>query len=80
MKFFDMPTFAELVDTVYNLSKEEMEEMRRILDKKLISLKEQEILDAIEEAKRDKEEGKTIVLSTPEEIKGYFEKILENGD
>ncbi len=75
-----MPTFAELVDTVYNLSKEEMEEMRRILDKKLISLKEQEILDAIEEAKRDREEGKTIVLTTPEEIKGYFEKILENGD
>ncbi len=75
-----MPTFAELVDTVYNLSKEEIEEMRRILDKKLISLKEQEILDAIEEAKRDREEGKTIVLTTPEEIKGYFEKILENGD
>ncbi len=69
-----MPTFAELVDNVVLLSKEEMEEMRRILNRKLISLKEQEILDAAEEAKRDREEGKTIVLSSLEEIKGYFSK------
>jgi len=75
-----MPTFAELVDNVVLLSKEEMEEMRRILNRKLISLKEQEILNAIEEAKREQEEGKTIVLSTPEEIKTYFEKMLENAD
>ena len=75
-----MPTFAELVDNVVLLSKEEMEEMRRILNRKLISLKEQEILNAVEEAKREQEEGKTIVLSTPEEIKTYFEKMLENAD
>lgn len=75
-----MPTFAELVDNVVLLSKEEMEEMRRILNRKLISLKEQEILNAVEEAKRDREEGKTIVLSSPEEIKSYFAKILDNGD
>ena len=75
-----MPTFAELVDSVDQLSKEEMEEMRRVLDRKLISMKEQEILAAVEEAKRDRVEGKTITLSSPEEIKGWFNKILENGD
>lgn len=75
-----MPTFADLVDSVDNLSKEEVEEMRRILDRKLIELKEQEILEALEEAKRDRIEGKTITLSSPEEIKDWFNKILENGD
>ncbi len=75
-----MPTFSDLVDEVVLLTKEEMEEMRRILNRRLISLREQEILDAIEEAKRDQEEGKTITLSTPEEIKNYFEKMLENAD
>lgn len=75
-----MPTFEELVDTVVNLPKEKMEEMRRILDKQLISFTEQEILDAVEEAKRDREEGKTIVLSSPEEIKDYFAKMVDNGD
>ncbi len=75
-----MPTFEELVDTVYDLSKEEMEEMKRVIEKKLISLKEQEILAAVEEAKKDRAEGSTIILSSPDEIKGYFAKILENAD
>jgi hypothetical protein len=49
-----MPTFAELVDSVDQLSKEEMEDMRRVLDSRLMSFKEEEILKAVEEAKRDR--------------------------
>ncbi len=40
-----MPTFPDLVDEVVLLSKEEMEEMRGILNRKSISLKEQENAD-----------------------------------
>ena len=72
-----MPTFAELVDSVDQLSKEEMEEMRRILKAKLIEKRRQEILEASEEALQDRKEGKTITLKTPEEIKKYFTNILD---
>jgi hypothetical protein len=75
-----MSTFAEMVDQIDSLSKEEIVEMKRIIERKWISLKQQEILDAVEQAKKDKAEGKTIVLSSPEEIKEYFAKILEDAD
>lgn len=75
-----MATFAEMVEELDSLSKEQLQEIKRIVERKWISIRQQEILDAVEEAKRDKEEGRTIVLSSPEEIKEYFNKILENED
>lgn len=71
-----MVTFTELVETVKHLSEDEIDELREILRKK----KEQEILEAVEEARRESEEGKTIVLSSPEEIKFFFEKMMNDED
>jgi hypothetical protein len=71
-----MPTFSDLVDEVVLLSKEEMEELRGILNKKLVERRRQEILTASEEAMKEYEEGKSISLKTPQEIKKYFTEIF----
>ncbi|HEX8460722.1 MAG TPA: hypothetical protein VF623_04810 [Segetibacter sp.] len=74
-----MVTFAELVESVENLSKEEMVEMKRIMERKWMDIREQEIIEAVEEARRESEEGKTVVLSSPQEIKSFFDKMMNNG-
>lgn len=71
-----MVTFAELVETVEHLSEDEIDELRNILRKK----KEQEVVEAVEAARKESHEGKTIVFSSPEEIKTYFEKIMKDAD
>ncbi len=71
-----MPTFSGLVEEVVLLSKEEMEELRGILNKKLVERRRQEILTASEEAMKEYEEGKLISLKTPQEIKKYFTEIF----
>lgn len=71
-----MVTFAELVETVEHLSEDEIDELREILRKK----KEQELIEAVQEARKESAEGKTIVLSSPEEIKAFFEKMMKDAD
>jgi len=71
-----MVTFAELVETVDHLSGDEIDELREILRKK----KEQEILDASRQAQKEYEEGKTISLSSPEEIKSFFNNLMNEKD
>ncbi len=71
-----MITFAELVETVEHLSEDEIDELRNILRKK----KEQELIKAVEEARKESSEGKTLVLSSPEEIKSYFDKMMNDDD
>jgi len=71
-----MVTFAELVETVDHLSEDEIDELHAILRKK----KEEEIFKAVEEARKESEEGKTIVLSSPEEIKDFFQKMMNDED
>ena len=75
-----MVTFAELVESVEHLSKEEMVEMKKIMERKWMAIREQELIDAVEQARRESEEGKTIVLSSAQEIKSYFEKMINHGD
>ena len=75
-----MVTFSELVETVEHLSQEEMEELRDILRKKLMEKREQEILKASEDASREYEEGKTISLSSPQEIKSYFNDLMNENN
>lgn len=75
-----MPTFAELVDNVVHLSIEEMEEMKGILNRKLAEKKRQELYEASEEAMKEYKEGKSITLSTPEEIRKYFTDIMNEKD
>lgn len=64
------------METVEHLSEDEIDELRAILRKK----KEQEILEALEDARKESEEGKTIVLSSPEEIKSFFAKLMNDED
>jgi len=66
-----MVTFAELVEAVEHLSEDERDELSLILARR----KQAELLKASEEARKESEEGKTVVLSSPEEIKSFFEKL-----
>lgn len=66
-----MITFAEIVETIDHLSEDEIDELRLILRKK----KEQEILKASNEALKEYEEGKTISLSSPEQITEFFNNL-----
>lgn len=75
-----MTTFAELVDKVDELSKDQLEELKRVVQLRWIEIRRQEILEAAEEARREHAEGKTVVLSTPEEIKSYFMKMIGDED
>lgn len=69
-----MITFAELVEKVEQLSEDEIEELRKILLRK----NEQKILEAVEEARKESREGKTLVFSSPEEVSSYFEKVMND--
>ena len=75
-----MVTFAELKERVEHLSGDEIDELREILRKKAIEKKEQEILEASKLALKEYEEGKTISLKSPEEIKGFFNKMMNDNN
>lgn len=75
-----MTTFAELVEKVDDLSKDELEELKRIIQMRWIEIRRQEILEAVEEARREHAEGKAVILSSPEEIKSYFMKMIGDED
>jgi len=75
-----MVTFAELTEKVEALSKDELEELKRVVELRWIELRRQEIFEAAEEARREHVEGKTVVLSSPEEIKDYFMKMINDED
>lgn len=67
-----MVTFAELVENIHHFSEDEIEKLREILKNK----KEKEILEASKQALKEYEEGKTISLSSPEEIKKFFINLV----
>lgn len=73
-----MVTFAEIVENVDNLSKDEIEELKEVIQLKWLEIKRQEIAKAVEEGRREHAEGKTVVLSSPEEIKNYFLKLVDH--
>ena len=75
-----MITFADIAAKVEELSKDELEELKRVVELRWIELRRQEIVQAAEEARKEHAEGKTIVLSSPEEIKDYFKKMIANED
>ena len=65
-----MVSFAEIVATVDHLSDDEIDELRAIPRKK----KEQEILEASEEALKVDKDGKCISSKSPEDIKNFIMK------
>lgn len=69
-----MITFAELVETIDSLSEDERDQLWAILKKK----KEQEILNASNQALKEYEEGKAISLSSPEEITSFFKNLTKD--
>lgn len=69
-----MVTFTELVETVEHLSEDEIDELREILRKK----KEQELLKASEEALKEYREGKTVSFKSPDEIKKFFNEMIND--
>ena len=75
-----MLTLAELTEKVEALSKDELEELKRVVELRWIELRRQEIFKAAEEARKEHAEGKTVVLSSPEEIKDYFLKMINDED
>jgi len=75
-----LPTFAELTEKIEELSKEELYELKHIVELRWIELRRQEIFEAAEQARKEHAEGKTIVLSSPEEIKNYFMKMIDDED
>lgn len=75
-----MVTFSELVDTLDHLSNEEMLELKRILDERWVSIRQEEILAEVAKARKESLEGKTVVLSSQEDIKEYFSKMMSNED
>ena len=75
-----MLTFAELTEQVHALSKDELEELKRFVELRWIELRRQEIVEAAEEARKEHAEGRTVVLSSPGEIKSYFMKMINDED
>jgi len=75
-----MATFAEIVDKVDALTKDEVEELKKIVELKWIEIRRKEILEAAREGRKEHLEGKTVVLSTPDEIKSYFLKLVTDED
>jgi ribosomal protein L7/L12 len=73
-------TFNDLLDNIKQLSKAELEELKHVVEQKWVEIRRAEILEAAAAAKQESKDGKTIVLSSPEEIKGYFEKMMVNED
>jgi hypothetical protein len=75
-----MITFADIAEKVEYLSKDELEELKRVVEMRWIELRRQEIFEAAEEGRREHAEGKTVILSSPQEIKNYFMKMIQDED
>ena len=73
-----MVTFSELVDTLEHLSNGEMLELKRILDERWVHIRQEEILAEVAMARKESINGKTLILSSQEDIKKYFSKMMSN--
>lgn len=76
-----MPTFAEIVEQVEFLNKEELKEIRNVVEERWALINHHELVKAIEQSRKDRAEGKSVILSSPDEIKNWFSKnILSDED
>ncbi len=75
-----MSKLSELVSTIETLSIEEMEDVKKVVEKKWLGLREQKIMKDVEDARKESKEGNTLILSSPEEIKTYLNKMILNED
>jgi len=75
-----MVTFAEIVDTVDHLSDAEINELKKLLQKKEAEKKELQLLNISEQAMKDYKEGKSVTLETPEEITAFFNQMINDSN
>lgn len=75
-----MDTFEEIIEKVESFNKEELQKIKNVIEERWTLIKHQELVEAIEEARNERNEGKTIILSSPEEIKNWFSKMIEDED
>ncbi|MCY7423207.1 MAG: hypothetical protein LH478_15850 [Chitinophagaceae bacterium] len=57
-----------------------MYELKRILDKRWVNIRQEEILAEVASARKESIEGKTLILSSQEDIREYFSKMMSNED
>jgi len=75
-----MITFAEMVDKLDDLNSGEILELKQLIERKWVEIRSNEIAEHVGEARKESAKGETIVLSTPDEIKGYFSIMMSNED
>lgn len=63
-----MPRFADIVDEVTSLSINEMEEIKRIIEKILVEKKREEIFKNGKETKEESKEGKLKFYDTTNDL------------
>jgi len=73
-----MITFAQLVEKLDELSKAEVLTLKQLIEKKWVEIRRTEIADSVKKSREESATGKTIVLSTPDEIKRYFSIMMTN--
>jgi hypothetical protein len=73
-----MPT--DFVNELHKFSDEEIEQFELALKKEKASRRINEILEAAKEARKEHEEGKTYIASTPEEIIQWFKDAMNEED
>jgi hypothetical protein len=73
-----MPT--DFAKELHKFSDEEIEQFELALKKEKASRRINEILEAAMQARKEHEEGKTYVASTPEEIIQWFKDAMNEED
>lgn len=63
-----MTTFADIVDTVYSLPKDELQEIKSIIDRRLTEQRINEIEQALIEAKQESASGKLKYYSSGKDM------------
>ncbi|HEX5152435.1 MAG TPA: hypothetical protein VFW07_13390 [Parafilimonas sp.] len=71
---------TDLAKELHNLSDEEIEQFELAIKKEKASRRINEILEAAKQARKEHEEGKTYVASTPEEIIQWFKDVMDEKD
>ncbi|MFT4154626.1 hypothetical protein [Parafilimonas sp.] len=68
---------TDFAKELHNLSDKEIEQYELALKKEKASRRINEILEAAKEARKEHDEGKTYVASTPEEIIQWFKDVMD---
>ena len=71
---------TDFAKELHKFSNEEIEQFELALKKEKASRRINEILEAAKEARKEHEEGKTFVASTPEEIIQWVKDVMDEED